>query len=184
MINAVEIPMYTCSTSPMGMLEELFAEDPWKLLLSTILLNRTRRIQVDGCIHAFLEKWSSPEEVIHAEVDEISSVIAPLGMHHRRAKGLSRFCKDYLQLLKSKRPKENGISRALNSKDDADADPSRHLTRNEILQLYDCGSFAADAYEIFVRRNWSGVNPSDHALRAFVNWKRRAEAEMLQPIAK
>ena len=89
-------------SSPLGLLEELFGDDPWRLLLSTIFLNRTQRVQVDVVMHSFLQEWPTAECVAAANVNEISTVIAPMGIRNRRARGIVQFSKDYLELLRSK----------------------------------------------------------------------------------
>ena len=76
-------------SSPYGLLEELFADDPWRLLLSTIFLNRTSRVQVDSILYAFLKEWPSASAVVQADVERMSSLIQPMGMRHRRS------CWDY-----------------------------------------------------------------------------------------
>ena len=45
--------------SPFGLLEELTWSDPWRLLLTCILLNRTTRRQVDPVLSELLDKYES-----------------------------------------------------------------------------------------------------------------------------
>lgn len=144
--------------SPLGLLEELFGENPWMLLMCTILLNRTRRIQVDAIFLGFLERWPTPEATLAADVEEVCAWIKPLGIKGRRSKGILRFCRGYLDLLQRKG-------------EQCTARPAFHLTRTEIMSLYHCGEYAADAYQIFIRRNLTNFYPHDHALRAYVEWK-------------
>ena len=56
--------------SPFGLLEELFLDDPWKLLVSTICLNVTTRQQVDKVIHIYLQRW--PDDELFSCVDFLS----------------------------------------------------------------------------------------------------------------
>ena len=88
--------------SPFGLLEELFHDNPWRLLFSTVLLNRTSRQQVDAVMYEFLSKWPTPESVVATSADDISIVIRPLGMCNRRASGLIRFSRDYMELVRRK----------------------------------------------------------------------------------
>jgi adenine-specific DNA glycosylase len=143
-------------TSPFGLLEELFVDNPWLLLLSTILLNRTSRVQVDVVLHEFLVKWPSPESVAAADWEEISRVIRPLGIRNRRAKGLIRFSRDYLTKLQ-------GGNVAT-------------MTREDIMSLHHCGEYAYDAYRIFIQRNVSTLC-ADHALQDYVEYQRGALLE-------
>lgn len=150
-------------SSPLGLLEELFGDDPWRLLLSTIFLNRTQRVQVDVVMHSFLQRWPTAESVAAANVNEISTVIAPMGIRNRRARGIMQFSKEYMELLKSK------VNQGETMKPSKEA--SFHLSEDEIKRFYNCGQYVADAYRIFINRDWT-TNSADHALEAYVEWKR------------
>jgi hypothetical protein len=156
--------------SPLGLLEELFGDDPWRLLLSTILLNRTRRIQVDLSMHTFLQRWPTAESTIQANVDEISDVIAPLGIRYRRARGIVRFSREYLELLSNKKAQTSNNNES-NTESTKEKGTSSELSKGEIMNLFHCGEYASDAYRIFVQRDWD-TSPTDHALQAYVEWKR------------
>lgn len=155
-----------CLASPLGLLEELFGHNPWKLLLSTILLNRTRRIQVDGVLVRFLEAWTTPEATLLADITEMTNLIAPLGIKHRRARGIVQFSQEYLALVQRKQQEDSKTTTTTTSR------VSFQFTREEILNLYHCGDYAADAYQIFIQRDWKDFHPRDYALRAYVEWKR------------
>ncbi len=111
--------------SPFGLLEELFVENPFQLLLSTILLNRTTRIQVDPVLYELLQHWSTPESLLEADFDALHQVVRPLGMGSRRAKGLLQFARDYV------------------------------TQKKDVMELYYCGPYAQDAYRLFIQRNAS-----------------------------
>jgi hypothetical protein len=131
--------------SPFGFLEELFVENPFQLLLSTILLNRTTRIQVDPVLYEFLQHWPTPESLFQAELDSLIQVVRPLGMGYRRAMGLRHFARDYLTQNNTK--------------------------YQDVMELYYCGPYAQDAYRLFVQKNAS-IEPLDHALRAYARYQR------------
>jgi hypothetical protein len=176
------------AASPLGLLEELFADNPWRLLLSAILLNRTRRIQVDSVMYTFLQQWPTPEATIEADVNEMSHRIAPLGIKYRRAKGIVQFSKDYLGLVEvhSKQQQQQQqteassttatTSTSTTTSSDNKKKVTFQWTRSEILNLFHCGDYAADAYQIFIQRDWQTIQPRDHALLAYVEWKRSVEA--------
>lgn len=147
-------------TSPFGLLEELFHDDPWRLLISTIFLNRTSRVQVDMVLHAFFARWPSPESVVDAQWDDISKIIAPLGIRHRRARGLIRFSRDYLKKMSKS---AGGTQRCTNTT----------MTREDVLSLFHCGEYAYDAYHIFIQRNISSL-AADHALQDYIEYQRGA----------
>lgn len=170
---------FNLAASPLGLLEELFADNPWRLLLSTILLNRTRRIQVDTIMYMFLTLWPTPEATIEADLNEMTHRIAPLGIKHRRAMGVVQFSKDFLRLVEEKTVQNN--SKRHEPEQRTAFIPSVatkrervmfELTRSDIMNLYHCGEYAADAYQIFIQRDWQIIQPRDHALLAYVEWKR------------
>lgn len=137
--------------SPLGLLEELFVDDPFQLLLSTIFLNRTTRIQVDHILCEFLEQWSTPEAILGAELNHLVTILRPMGMCHRRAAGIQQFTRDYLETTRH-----------------TDA---RHFSYRDFKELFYCGRYARDAYRLFIQRNGS-IEPLDHALRAYVRYQR------------
>lgn len=137
--------------SPLGLLEELFVDDPFQLLLSTIFLNRTTRIQVDHILCEFLEQWSTPESLLGAELNHLVTVLRPMGMCHRRAAGIQQFTRDYLEKARQTDP--------------------RNFSGKDLLGMFYCGRYSMDAYMLFIQRNGS-VEPLDHALRAYVCYQR------------
>lgn len=148
--------------SSAGLLEEIFAHDPWKLLLCTILLNRTQRAQVDHVLFEFLSRWPTPRHVADdASVDQVAQLLRPLGLHERRAQGIKKFSQQYIALVDTK-----------NSVEDME-----HLTKDEILGLFQCGEYSYDAYRIFVQRD-TQVDPKDKALQAYVEYKLAVETAM------
>ena len=162
-------PLYDPASSPFGLLEELFTDDPWALLLSTILLNRTTRVQVDSVMHRFLQQWPNYEAVLKLADDakgetKLAATLQPLGMNLRRAHGILRFCKDYKALLEDKRCREGAeLNRA-----------SCALTRDEVLSLFHCGTYAYTAYRLFVRREVE-IEPTDRFLCVYADYQRGLE---------
>ena len=146
------VSLATSVRSPLGLLEELFAQDPWCLLLSTIFLNRTSRVQVDHVWFEFLERWPSAKHVLGALADEIVDVIRPLGICFRRANGIKRFSRDYLTLQQD------------------DSKDVFCLTEADVKGLHQCGSYAFDAYRIFIQRDLR-VDPSDLVLKTYIEYK-------------
>jgi len=167
-------------SSPFGLLEELFSDDPWRLLISTIMLNRTSRVQVDAILFDFFCKWPDPHSTSFADPDEMSTLIQPLGIRHRRARGIIRFSEEYIELIETKTGGQKQRSIAGDDKRQQHHGSIQkphciyreefHLTREEIMGLYNCGQYASDAYEIFIQRRLNDVVSSDHALQYFVDY--------------
>lgn len=139
--------------SPLGLLEELFLDDPWKLMVSTICLNVTTRQQVDAVLYEFLRKWPDAVGTANANWEEISSVVAPLGLGTKRAKGLIRFSEEYL---------------ALTGEYDAFS-----LSEKQVKSLFNIGQYGWTAYEVFILNELpSGtVKVCDHALQLYVEYQ-------------
>jgi hypothetical protein len=153
--------------SPFGLLEELFVDDPWRLLLSTILLNRTTRRQVDTVMHEFLKEWPDCSALLRDHGDSASfstrmaDALQPLGMNLRRTYGIVRFCRDY----------EHAV---LEASTGLGLDPERAafaLTREQVMGMYNCGMYAYGAYRLFIQRCFD-FELEDHALTAFAEYQR------------
>jgi hypothetical protein len=127
------------------------------------MLNRTSRGQVDTVLCTFLQHWSNAEAVSTADWKDISNVIAPLGIRHRRALGIIRFSKQYLLLMEQKQKS-------------CPEDARFHFAKREILSLHQCGEYAFQAYRIFAQRRLIKLT-CDHALQDFVDYK-RAQIEL------
>ncbi|CAN0065822.1 unnamed protein product, partial [Choristocarpus tenellus] len=77
--------------SPFGLLEELLTDDPWRLLLSCIMLNQTTRSQVDPVLVEFLKKFPNAQSVLGANLEEIAAIVSPLGLQEKRPRAIIRF---------------------------------------------------------------------------------------------
>ena len=133
--------------SPFGLLEELFWDRPWALLLCCILLNQTTRAQVDPVLASLLCRFPDAAALATAGVAEVEEILRPLGLHRRRARTLIAFSIEFLKGA-WRRPDE----------------------------LPGIGQYACDAHAIFCEGRWKRVEPMDHALRWYVRWMRTMEA--------
>lgn len=89
-------------------------------------------------------------------------MIYPLGIRFRRAKGIIRFSKEWLELMTRKAAqRENGTMNSVNCV----------LTKEDFLGLYNCGEYVSDAYRIFVQGDLYAVT-TDHALQIYVDYHR------------
>ena len=130
--------------------------------MSTICLNVTTRRQVDSILYAFLEQWPTAEDTAHANWEEVSAIISPMGLGIKRAKGLIRFSAEYIELTK-------------------DYDEFS-LDEKQVTGLFFCGPYSWAAYNIFIRGELSSsgaVRVCDHALQSYVEYQlgRRAGGE-------
>jgi hypothetical protein len=180
-------PLY----SPLGLLEELFIDNPWKLLLSTILLNKTQRNQVDIALFSLLQRWPRVHSMARADWEEIREIISPLGLMNKRSKSIIRFSKEYIDLVAMKEkslcaPSNNDVDGILyddatTTKKDTTTTTGTNsveeyrLTKKEVLSLHQCGEYAWTAYQIFIRNELPVVEGSvkacDHALQLYVEYR-------------
>ena len=59
------------------------SQEPYEVLVSELLLQRTRGEHVPPILSEFLSRWPSPQQLAEADEHEISQVIAPLGLVKR-----------------------------------------------------------------------------------------------------
>jgi len=130
--------------SGFGLIQEDLWPDKWKILVSCMMLNCTSRKQVEKVLPSFFSKWSCPDDLILAEIDEITETIAPLGFKNRRTKNILDMSTSYIK----------------NSwKDPRD--------------LPGVGEYAARAWEMFCKNDLGENPPEDGALVLYWNWRKQ-----------
>ena len=72
----------------MILLQDEFKEDPWKMLVCCVLLNRTKGTTVKKIIYALFEKYPYAYAMSQADPSELAELLRPLGFQNRRAKTL------------------------------------------------------------------------------------------------
>ena len=105
------------------LLQEIYQDDPWKMLVCCILLNLTKRQQVDGIREELFNKYPTEYEMMEADEKELSEILQPLGLHKKRAKTLIKFSWMWV----------NGF--------------------NDVMELHGIGQYAKDSWEIFQMDN-------------------------------
>jgi hypothetical protein len=194
-------PSFTVRTnaqSPLGLLEELFIDDPWRLLLCTIFLNRTQRKQVDSLLCQFLKRWPNPSSVVNQSIngsmttkleEDIANLLQPMGLR-KRSIGIIRFCHDYVTMIRDTNQCEATEMNKIRDDDDLAAATTEAacedrrmttksglersefcFTRKDVKKLFFCGEYAADAYSLFIRNDLSGLLSNDHALMAYYEFR-------------
>jgi len=129
--------------SPYGLIQEKVYHDPWKVFVVCIFCNLTRRTEAEPYMWEFFSRWPTPHDASRANHQELSTLIAPLGLANRRANTLIKMSHDYL----GKR---------------WDHDPRC---------LHGIGQYAYDAYQIFCLCRWASIpEPKDGALKKYWKW--------------
>ena len=123
----------------MLLLQEILWPDRWKSTVACVLLNRTKRSQVDKVWPKLFEIAPGPEELLKTESSVLKEILKPLGFPNVREKRLRRMAEQWLQ-------------------------------GEEFSKLSGVGLYAIDSDRIFYRGELPEVK--DHALAAYVEWKR------------
>jgi methyl-CpG-binding domain protein 4 len=128
------------SVSPLNLLQELYRENPWKMLVCCLFLNQTTRKQVDKIREQFFLKYPNPKSLLEHSDEEIENLIQPLGFKKVRTKRLKRFSEEFIS-----------------------------IDWKEPIELHGIGKYAQDSWEIFQKFNFN-VQPTDGALIDYLNW--------------
>lgn len=136
-----------------GMIQEIYKDDPWKLLIGCIMLNRTNHRQVRSVIVNFFEKWPDAETAAEADEAEMAQMLKPLGFYNRRAITVKKFSKMYSDMVFWFDNLE---------------------WSNDIKDLPGIGKYASDSYEIFVNNNHN-IKPTDKELIKYLNGKKNTD---------
>jgi methyl-CpG-binding domain protein 4 len=130
--------------SPHNLLQEIYRDKPWRILISCIFLNQTSRIQVDVIRDKFFCMWPTPYDAAKADPIEMSEVIKSLGFKNKRTDTIIKMSQGFI--------KDNWV---------------------EPKELYGIGQYGQDSWDIFVKGNIDIKNPSDHVLKKYINWAKK-----------
>jgi endonuclease III len=128
--------------SPYELLQEIYHDDPWKSQVCCILLNCTRRKQVDQIREELFNTYRDASELSEADPIQLAELLRPLGFYNRRSKSLIRFSTEWIT-------KEWDHPR----------------------ELHGIGQYAADSWDIFYN-NRLDIEPNDGVLVKYLEWKR------------
>ncbi|XP_078399996.1 methyl-CpG-binding domain protein 4 isoform X2 [Cetorhinus maximus] len=127
--------------SPFKLVQETLFHDPWKLLIATILLNKTSGKKAIPVLWDFLERYPSAEVARVADWKEIAELLKPLGLYELRAKSITKFSDEFLT-KQWRYP----------------------------IELHGIGKYGNDSYRIFCVKEWKEVQPQDHKLNKYWAW--------------
>lgn len=136
-VMGVDIPL-----SPYNLLQEIYIDNPWKIMMSCIMLNLTNRRQVDSVRDELFRRWDGPEAMSDADLNELEDIIRPLGLYKKRALTIKRFSDEWVN--------KNDIKK--------------------ISDLHGIGQYASDSWDIFVMGELPD-SVKDHVLTKYVRWR-------------
>ena len=196
-MSGVKFPALTAAR--FGLAQEQYAQDPFKLLVIVLFLNKTRGIVSVPLCRKLFAKYPSPESLASANLEDLTSLIRPLGLHRKRAQMLIDLGREWL----SRPPQKGKRYRHLNYPAKGDGldvpkEPISDADRRvawEIAHLPTVGAYALDSWRIFCRdqlrdipsdmgelgsetgmeaerkQEWTSVKPADKELKAYIKWR-------------
>ena len=78
------------------LLQEIYQDDPWRMMVCCILLNLTKRQQVDLIREELFNTYPTEYHMIEADEESLSTLLQPLGLYRKRAQTLKKFSWDYI----------------------------------------------------------------------------------------
>lgn len=109
----------------MRLIQEQF-QNPWEILVTCILLNRTQSEKAEPIIDDLLEEYPNPGSMSKAKVEKLTEILIPLGLSNRS-----------VTLI-------NMSAKWLKGGDEKKTDPIKF-----VKSLPGCGDYAAEAYRMF-----------------------------------
>lgn len=189
------LPFPPISVSSFGLIQEQLAHDPFRLLIATIFLNRTRGGVAIPILFKVFERYPTIEAMASANLGDLVSMIHCLGFQNQRAKKCISLAQTWLAAppVKGKRYRKLHYP---NKMDGRDVGPNECVSDEdprvawEISHLPGVGAYAIDSWRIFCRDElrglttdwkgsgaeegfnpeWKSVHPMDKELRAYLTW--------------
>lgn len=175
-------------------MQEKLAHDPFRLIIATIFLNRTRGEQAMPVYYQLMEQYPTVECLSNASLADVVAIIHKLGFQNQRAKKCIQLAKYWLVRppTKGKRYRRldypnKGDGRNIRSDETISDEDSR--VGWEIAGLPGVGDYALDSWRMFCRDElrglansqerqedsnfepeWTRVVPKDKELRAYLTW--------------
>ncbi|KAL4779044.1 hypothetical protein BJX76DRAFT_352128 [Aspergillus varians] len=190
------LPFPPIDAPDFGLVQEQLAHDPFRLLLGTIFLNRTRGGVALPILFQVFDTYPTTEAMAAANASDLTAMINRLGFQNQRA----RKCIALAQTWLDRPPCRGKRYRKLNyprKSDGRDVKPDECIDDNdqrvawEIAHLPGVGAYALDSWRIFCRDKlrdlskgwqggdavtagftpeWKSVLPQDKELRAYLTW--------------
>ncbi|CAO1614183.1 unnamed protein product [Parajaminaea phylloscopi] len=144
-----------------GLVQELITPDVFGMVIVTVLLNQTTGRAAIPVFYSLLERWPTPSLLAEADLEELTNMLQPIGLHNIRAKRLKDIGRTWcesppaLGVLHKSRVVLPGGSKRKKAKRNADTpvsneDDSRVVyPPTEISHLPGVGRYALDSFRLF-----------------------------------
>ncbi|KAL4990403.1 DNA glycosylase [Aspergillus falconensis] len=190
------LPFPPIDAPAFGLVQEQLAHNPFRLLLATIFLNRTRGGVALPILFQVFDRYPTIEAMAAADPHELVSLIHCLGFQNQRARKCIALAQTWLDRPPSrgKRYRKINYPRKTDGRDVKAGeciDDEDQRVAWEIAHLPGVGAYALDSWRIFCRdelrglaKDWKGdgaasagfvpewksVLPQDKELRAYLTW--------------
>jgi methyl-CpG-binding domain protein 4 len=189
------LPFPPLSSPKFGLMQERLAHDPFRLLIATIFLNRTRGEQAMPVFFQLMEQYPTVADLAVADVEDVVKIIHKLGFQNQRARKCVEMAKAWLKGAPEKGKRYRKLSYPVKG-DGRDVPVSEVIDDEdkrvawEIAYLHGLGPYSHDSWRIFCRDKlrgladswngeaaadnfepeWKRVLPTDKELRAYLYW--------------
>ncbi|ERF75422.1 hypothetical protein EPUS_00215 [Endocarpon pusillum Z07020] len=189
------LPFPPLSAEKFGLMQERLAHDPFRLLIATIFLNRTRGEQAMPVFFQLMQQYPTAADLAAAEFEDVVAIIHRLGFQNQRAQKCIEMASTWSKRapVKGKRWRKlhypmKGDGKDIQTEEVLEDEDSRVAW--EISYLPGLGPYSHDSWRIFCRdklrglaESWNGegatdgfepewkrVLPTDKELRAYLTW--------------
>ncbi|KAJ6013401.1 hypothetical protein N7540_007992 [Penicillium herquei] len=190
------LPFASINAPAFGLIQEQLAHDPFKLLIATIFLNKTRGGVALPVLFQVFDRYPTIDAMATADEHEFVTMIHCLGLQNQRAQKCISLAQTWLTNppMKGKRYRKMHYPNKLDGRDlrpDECVDDEDPRSAWEIAHLAGVGAYSIDSWRIFCRDElrglatdwkgsgatspgfvpeWKSVLPFDKELRAYLTW--------------
>lgn len=191
------IPFPPIDAPKFGLVQEQLSHDPFRLLIATIFLNRTRGGVALPVLFQTFERFPTIEAMANASETELVATIQRLGFQNQRARKCISLARTWLIDPPKRGKRYRKVDYPCNRDgrdiaegeaiDDEEDNPEEKRVGWEIAQLPGIGAYGLDSWRIFCRdrlrypsssccssscseAEWKRVIPRDKELRGYVAW--------------
>ena len=133
------------------LLQEILWPNRWQSTVACVLLNRTKRVQVDKVWPALFKIAPDPKALLDLENEKLIEIVKPLGLSKVRSSRLKKLAKEWLEFTKS-----------------------REINDEDFSKLCGVGEYAIASDKIFYR-NELPESVKDHALSYYVERRKKQQ---------
>jgi endonuclease III len=172
---------------------ELNWENPWQLLIATILAAQATDERVNKVTPVLFAKWPTPQDLVNADQAELEQVLTPTGFFRRKAKAVKETSQGLIDLFGGEVPKTvdelvqlRGVARktanvVLNTAFNipsgviVDTHVARVSRRMGLTELTDPDQIEGDLMKLVPQDRWTFFGPAMVLLGRYICTSREAK---------